>query len=125
MIRICCSNKVIIGDPASIPCGAEESTDAISMDPRFHTVFFSGLGDFFPMLIGTCEEEGLRPLALEITLQGVCENRCIGVPQVGLCIDVIQRGSDIHTLHTLNQFLTSTVPTLCDFHNPSTTLSVL
>jgi hypothetical protein len=77
------------------------------------------------MLIGTCEEEGLSPLALEITLQGVGENRCIGVSQVGLCIDVIQRGSDIHTLHTINQFLTGTVPTLCDFHISLTTLSAL
>ncbi len=102
VIGIRCPNKIIIRDTAGIPGGAKKGADTVSLDLRLRPVFFGRLGDLVPMLIGPREQEGLDSLAPVIPLQGVGNDGGIGVAQVRLCVDVIQRGCKVKITHMTN-----------------------
>ncbi len=98
VVGIRSSDKMIVGDSASVPSRAKDRADAVGVGLRLHAVFPSSLGNLVAVLVRPGKKERLFPLLLVVTLERIGDYRRIGMAQVGLRVDVIDWSREINAL---------------------------
>ena len=86
------ADEVVVRDAEALPELLEPDHGAVALLDRRHAVFLGGLLDFLAVFVGAGQEPDVVARGAMVAREDVGEDGRVCVPDVGLVVDVVDRG---------------------------------
>ncbi len=94
------AHKTVVGNPHLRPERLKAGSDGVHKFLGGLALFFCGLHDFVAVLVRAGQKQRVLSLELVKTGQGIRHHRGIGMPQMGIGIDVVNGRGNEKAFHT-------------------------